>query len=138
MSRVGLSTIKIPDGVTVTFVDGELTAKGKNGELSIKTHNFISVDINNDEISFKTINKSKFGRSLWGTTRANVANVIKGVSQGFTKIMELSGVFRTSLNPFLIHSLTLEISFFNIKKGLFAFPKAYSLKSSLELSLIHI
>ena len=41
MSRVGLSTIKIPDGVTVTFVDGEFTAKGKNGELSIKTHNLI-------------------------------------------------------------------------------------------------
>ena len=38
MSRVGLSTIKIPDGVTVTFVDGEFTAKGKNGELSVKTH----------------------------------------------------------------------------------------------------
>ena len=51
MSRVGLSTIKIPEGVTVTFVDGEFTAKGKNGELSVKTHNLINVDINNDEIN---------------------------------------------------------------------------------------
>ena len=92
MSRVGLSKIKIPDGVTVTFIDGELTAKGKNGELSIKTHNFISIDINKDEVSFKTKNISKFGRSIWGTTRANVANVIEGVSQGFTKVMELNGV----------------------------------------------
>ena len=48
MSRVGLSKIKIPEGVTVTFVDGEFTAKGKNGELSLKTHNLINVDINND------------------------------------------------------------------------------------------
>ena len=92
MSRVGLSRIKIPDGVTVKFVDGEFTAKGKNGELSVKTHNLINVDINNDEINFKSKNKSKFGRSLWGTTRANVANVIKGVSEGFTKMMELNGV----------------------------------------------
>ena len=92
MSRVGSSSIKIPDGVTVTFVDGEFTAKGKNGELSVKTHNLISVDINNDQINFKPNNKSKFGRSLWGTTRANVANVIKGVSVGFTKMMELNGV----------------------------------------------
>ena len=54
MSRVGLSSIKIPDGGTVTFVDGEFTAKGKNGELSVKTHNLINVDINNDEINFKS------------------------------------------------------------------------------------
>ena len=91
MSRVGLSKIKIPDGVTVTFIDGELTAKGKNGELSIKTHNFINIDINKDEVSFKTKNISKFGRSIWGTTRANVANVIEGVSKGFTQVMELNG-----------------------------------------------
>ena len=87
MSRVGLSTIKIPDGVTVKFVDGKFTAEGKNGELSVKTHNLINVDINNDEINFKSKNNSKFERSLWGTTRANVANVIKGGSQGFTKMM---------------------------------------------------
>ena len=43
MSRVGLNCVKIPDGVTVTYDDGELTAKGKNGELSIKTHNLIAV-----------------------------------------------------------------------------------------------
>ena len=60
MSRVGSSVITIPDGVTVTLIDGELTAKGKIGELTIKTHNLINVDINNDQISFKTENKSKF------------------------------------------------------------------------------
>ena len=92
MSRVGLNCVKIPDGVTVTYDDGELTAKGKNGELSVKTHNLIDINIYNNEISFKLKNNSKFGRSLWGTTRANVANVIKGVSQGFTKDLELSGV----------------------------------------------
>ena len=86
MSRVGLSTIKIPDGVTVSFVDGEFTAKGKNGELSVKTHHLINLDINNDEINFKSKNNAKFGRSLWGTTRANVANVIKGVSEGLSLI----------------------------------------------------
>ena len=92
MSRVGSNCVKIPDGVTVSYDEGELTAKGKNGELSVKTHNLIDINIYNNEISFKLKNNSKFGRSLWGTTRANVANVIKGVSQGFTKDMELSGV----------------------------------------------
>ena len=48
MSRVGLSTIKIPDGVSVTFINGEFTAKGKNGELSVKTHNLINININKE------------------------------------------------------------------------------------------
>ncbi len=92
MSRVGLNVIKIPDDVTVTYGDGEFTAKGKNGALSLKTHTLIDINIENNEISFKSKNNSKFGRSIWGTTRANIANVIKGVSQGFTKEMELNGV----------------------------------------------
>jgi ribosomal protein L6P/L9E len=70
MSRVGLSKIKIPDGVTVTFIDGELTAKGKNGELSIKTHNFISIDINKDEVSFKTKKYLKIWKIYMGNYKS--------------------------------------------------------------------
>ncbi len=92
MSRIGLSSIIIPEDVIVTFTDGEFTAKGKNGELSLKTHDLINIDISNNEIYFKPKINSKFGKSLWGTTRANVANVIEGVSKGFTKTMELNGV----------------------------------------------
>ena len=92
MSRVGLSSIKIPEGVTVTQFDNKIVAKGKIGELSVDTHNLIDVKIENNEIIFSSKRKSKLANSLWGTTRANVANVVKGVSVGFEKNMELNGV----------------------------------------------
>ena len=92
MSRIGLSTIKIPDGVTVTQDADKIFAKGKIGELSVKTHESINIKIDNNIIVFSTNKKSKQAKALWGTTRANVANIIKGVSEGFEKNMELSGV----------------------------------------------
>ena len=98
MSRVGLSSIKIPEGVTVTQSDNTIFAKGKIGELSVDTHDLIDVKIENNEIIFSTKRKSKLANSLWGTTRANVANIVKGVSDGFEKNMELNGVgFRANL-----------------------------------------
>ena len=92
MSRVGLSSIKIPEGVTVTQSDNTIFAKGKIGELSVNTHYLIDVKIENNEIKFSSKRKSKLANSLWGTTRANVANIVKGVSDGFEKHMELNGV----------------------------------------------
>jgi large subunit ribosomal protein L6 len=92
MSRIGLSTIKIPDGVTVTQDADKILAKGKIGELSVKMHESINIKIDNNIIVFSTNKKSKQARALWGTTRANVANIIKGVSEGFEKNLELSGV----------------------------------------------
>ena len=75
MSRVGLSPIKIPEGVSVTQTNNTILAKGKNGELSVDTHDLINVNINNNEISFSSKKKTKLAKSLWGTTRANVANI---------------------------------------------------------------
>ena len=69
MSRVGLSPIKIPEGVTVTQSDNTIFAKGKIGELSVDTHNLIDVKIENNEIIFSSKRKSKLANSLWGTTR---------------------------------------------------------------------
>ena len=92
MSRVGSSSIKIPEGVSVTQTNNTILAKGKNGELSIDTHDLINVKIDNNEISFISKKKTKLAKSLWGTTRANVANIVKGVNVGFVKEMELNGV----------------------------------------------
>jgi len=92
MSRIGLIAIKIPDGVTVTQDADKISAKGKNGELSVKTHEFINIKINNNIVVISAKKETKQAKALWGTTRANVANIIKGVSEGFEKNMELSGV----------------------------------------------
>ncbi len=92
MSRVGLSNIKIPDGVTVIQDADKISAKGKVGELSVKTNKIINIKIDNNIIVLSANKKTKQAKALWGTTRANVANIIKGVSEGFEKILELSGV----------------------------------------------
>ena len=92
MSRIGSSSIKIPEGVTVSQANKTILVKGKNGELSVDTHDLIDVIIDNNEISFSSKKKTKQARSLWGTTRANIANIVKGVSEGFVKEMELNGV----------------------------------------------
>ena len=92
MSRIGLIAIKIPDGVTVTQDADKISAKGKNGELSVKTHEFINIKINNNIVVISAKKETKQAKALWGTTRANVANIIKGVSEGFEKNLELSGV----------------------------------------------
>jgi large subunit ribosomal protein L6 len=92
MSRIGMSDIKIPDGVTVTQEADSISAKGKNGELSVKTHEFINIKIDNNIVVISAKKETKQAKALWGTTRANVANIIKGVSEGFEKNLELSGV----------------------------------------------
>ena len=92
MSRIGLKTIEIPDNVTVNQESNKITAKGKNGELSVEIHKSILCKIDNNVMSFSTQINNKESKAFWGTTRANVANIIKGVSEGFTIRMELNGV----------------------------------------------
>ena len=92
MSRVGLSAIDIPEGVTVNNDNNVFYAKGKIGELTINLNKGIKVLIENSKVSFSTINLDNSSKALWGTTRANVANLIKGVSEGFTIKMEINGV----------------------------------------------
>jgi len=92
MSRVGLSAIDIPEGVSINNDNNVFSAKGKIGELTINLNKEINVQIENSKISFSTSNADNTSKALWGTTRANVANLIKGVSEGFTIKMEINGV----------------------------------------------
>ena len=92
MSRVGLSAIDIPEGVSINNDNNVFSAKGKIGELTINLNKEINVQIENSKISFSTSNSDNTSKALWGTTRANVANLIKGVSEGFTIKMEINGV----------------------------------------------
>ena len=92
MSRVGSSSIKIPDGVSITKESNKIIAKGKNGELSIDYHSSIDIKIDDNIINISTFKGNKQTKALWGTTRANLANVVKGVSEGFEIKLEINGV----------------------------------------------
>lgn len=93
MSRVGKKPIEIPSGVTIT-VDGNnnVTVKGPKGELSRDFSPEITINVEESVINVTRPSESKTHRSLHGTTRALLANMVEGVSKGFEKSLELVGV----------------------------------------------
>ena len=92
MSRVGGSPIKIPSGVTLTLVDGIVSAKGAKGELSKALPPMVELTIGDEEATVAPLGKSIKARALWGTARSLVNNLVEGVSTGFTKNLTIHGV----------------------------------------------
>ena len=91
MSRVGKYPVEIPAGVTVAISGNELTAKGKLGELKLALTDKVVATVEGNTVSVQPKNKEAQSRMMWGTTRANVANMVKGVSQGYAKTLEITG-----------------------------------------------
>jgi len=92
MSRVGKKPIEIPAGVTVTVDKGFVTVTGPKGELTRQFNPEIEVKIEENVINVARPSDAKEHRALHGTTRAIIANMIEGVSQGFVRNLELIGV----------------------------------------------
>ena len=99
MSRVGKKVISIPAGVEITKEGNVYTVKGPKGTLTREFSDLISININGNEITCERPDDLPFTRSLHGTTRANLNNMIVGVSTGFSKKLELVGVgYRVQAN----------------------------------------
>ena len=92
MSRIGKQPISIPSGVDVTIGDGAVLVKGPKGELRTEIVGDIEVTRDGDTIVVARANDERRNRSLHGLTRSLVNNMIVGVSQGFTKELEIVGV----------------------------------------------
>lgn len=92
MSRIGKYPVSIPSGVDCNVTPDELVMKGKLGQLSLKINQDVTVTKEDNLIVVTPRNKSKTARSMWGTTRKNIANMVKGVSEGFVKDLEINGV----------------------------------------------
>ena len=92
MSRVGKNPIVIPAGVSITLKDGIVTVKGPKGELTLPIHKDITVTIEDGQVTVTRPSDLKNHRSLHGTTRANIMNMVSGVVDGFKKNLELVGV----------------------------------------------
>lgn len=92
MSRIGKHPVKLPAGVTATISADEIIVKGKLGELKAKVPAGVSLKHENDEIVVSPVSDSKEHRMLWGTMRANIQNMVIGVSEGFKRKLELIGV----------------------------------------------
>ena len=91
MSRIGNNPISIPEGVSVNVNNGVISVKGKNGEMN-QSFDGVSFDISKDAIIVKRNSESKDHKSKHGLYRALVFNMVTGVTNGFTKELELVGV----------------------------------------------
>jgi len=109
MSRIGQNPVSVPDGVDVNITGQVFSAKGKLGELAITLVDEISIDQEGNKLTITPRDKSKRARTMWGTSRTLVQNIVTGVSTGFTVNMEIVGVgYRASLQG---KNLTLQLGY---------------------------
>ena len=92
MSRIGNKPVVIPAGVTVDVKDHTVTVKGPKGELSYTFNQNISLEQREGEVVFTRPDDSKENKTIHGTSRANLNNMVVGVSEGFKKELEMRGV----------------------------------------------
>ena len=98
MSRVGKYPVEVPAGVQVALAGRTLTAKGKLGELKLDLTDHVTAEIEGNKVKVSPNGNANQARMMWGTTRALVANMVKGVSTGYSKTMELNGTgFRAAV-----------------------------------------
>ena len=92
MSRIGRKPINIPAGVEVNLADGVITVKGPKGTLTQNIHKNMKVEVKDNEITVSRPNDDKENRALHGLTRALIANMVEGVTNGFKKELEVNGL----------------------------------------------
>ena len=92
MSRIGKRPGALPSGVSATTEGQILSVKGPKGTLQLQMRDEISYDISDDGISVQPANPSQAARAFWGMQRTLVQNLVTGVTEGFTKVLEITGV----------------------------------------------
>lgn len=92
MSRIGKKPVALPSGVSAKIEDGKLIVKGSKGELSMSTSDLVTYEISDEEVSVQPVNKTQKARQFWGMQRTLVQNLVDGVTEGFTKVLEITGV----------------------------------------------
>ena len=99
MSRIAKNSIKIDKDLTCSFQDGNFNAKGKLGEMNMLVDPLYTVDIQDNAIFVKPKAEKDKLNPKWGTMRSLIANIVIGVSQGFSKTLELNGTgYRASVS----------------------------------------
>ena len=111
MSRIGKKAISIPEGVTITVgKDNVVTVKGKNGELKQAVDRDITVEVKDGEVSFSRPTDQIRHRALHGLYRSIIANLVKGVTEGYERKLELIGVGFKAANQGNVLDLSLGFS----------------------------
>ncbi len=99
MSRIGKKAVPVPAGVTVSINGQTVAVKGPKGELKEVLNEQVLVKMQEDGVKVDPINQTKLARSSWGMSRTLVANMVKGVTDGYSKSLEINGVgYRAALD----------------------------------------
>jgi large subunit ribosomal protein L6 len=109
MSRIGKNPVTVPSDVAIDIAGQTVTAKGKLGTLKLVVSNEIVTTLEDGKVWVKPRSDTKRARTLWGTTRALVNNMVNGVSKGFTVNLEINGVgYRAAVQG---KTLTLQLGY---------------------------
>jgi large subunit ribosomal protein L6 len=92
MSRIGKKAVAVPSGVTANVEGQTVKMKGPKGALQVVLHDDIEAKVDKGGVAISPRHESKRARSLWGTSRTQVANLIAGVTKGFEEKLEITGV----------------------------------------------
>src|SRR4051794_33725563 len=92
MSRIGKKPVPVPAGVTVNLSGQNLSVKGPKGEVKFALVEQVLAKLDDGKISIDPKDQSRLARSCWGMSRTMVSNMIKGVTTGYSKSLEISGV----------------------------------------------
>jgi len=98
MSRIGKRAVPVPSNVTATVSGREVKVKGPKGELSFSVPEKIKVAKTADGIELATVDETKMARSMWGMSRTMIANLMHGVTEGYSRTLEIQGIgFRAAM-----------------------------------------
>lgn len=92
MSRVGKQQIVLPQGVQVKIAGSRVVVKGPKGELTREFHPLVAIEQEDNNLKVSPLEESKTAQALWGLSRSLLNNMVIGVSQGFTRVLEINGV----------------------------------------------
>lgn len=92
MSRIGKKPVALPDGVTAAMQGNELSVKGPKGTLSMTVSDDVDCKVEDGEIQIGSANDTRKARSYWGMQRTLAANLVEGVTEGYTRTLEITGV----------------------------------------------
>ena len=125
MSRIGKKPVPVPAGVTASIGERALSVKGPKGVMSMPMSDDISYTIEESQIAVMPANETKRARAFWGMQRTLVSNLVVGVSDGFTKVLEITGVgYRASVQG---SNLKLQLGYSHDVD--FAIPEGITIKT---------
>ncbi len=134
MSRIGKKPIAVPKNVTATVEGQKVTVKGPKGQLSLTLVDDVEVKLEDGAIVIKPRDDTKRARSMWGMSRSLVENIVKGTTNGFNRILEITGVgYRAAMEG---KSLKLQLGyshdvFYPVPEGIsIAVPKPTEIQIS--------